>query len=135
MKLFNFAIIAVILSTLFIACNKDDADPAPAPSSSHVEGLFTGKYGFGNEAPDNNYSLKFTSSGTIQEIGQSSGNATGQGTYTLTGNHLSASYTMLFSPYNDYFIEATYDAATKTVTGTWGYDPGGTDGGKFSVHK
>lgn len=134
MKLLNFAIFAV-LSTVFIACSKDDASPAPAPSSAKVEGVYTGKYGFGNEAPDNNYTLKFTSNGTIQEIGQSSGNATGQGTYTLSGNHLTAAYTMLFSPYNDYFIDANYDASTKTLSGTWGYTPGGTDGGKFSIKK
>ena len=134
MKLLNLAIFAT-LSTLFIACSKDDANPAPAPSTATVDGVYTGKYGFGNESPDNNYTLKFSSSGTIQEIGQSSGNPTGQGTYTLNGNHLSASYKMLFSPYNDYFIEATYDPTTKTLTGTWGYTAGGTDGGKFSVHK
>jgi hypothetical protein len=134
MKLLNFAIIA-LLTTTFIACNKDESNPAPAPSNNNVEGVFIGKYGFDNETPDKNWTLKFTGNGTVQEIGQSSGNATGQGTYTLSGNHLSASYTMLFAPYNDYYIDATYDAANKTITGTWGYTPGGTDGGKFSLKK
>jgi len=134
MKLINFAIFA-ILTTCFIACSKDDSSPAPIPTSAKVEGLYNGKYGFDNETPSKNYTLKFTNSGTIQEIGQASGHATGQGTYTLSGNHLSASYTMLFSPYNDYFIDATFDPATKTLTGTWGYNPGGTDGGKFTVQK
>jgi|SRR6185295_9460517 len=135
MKLLNFAIIALLSTTSFIACNKNDSNTAPAPSTNAVEGVYTGKYGFDNETPDKNYTLKFSGSNTIQEIGQSSGHPTGKGTYTLKGNHISASYTMLFSPYNDYFIEATYDATNKTITGTWGYNAGGTDGGKFSLHK
>lgn len=134
MKLLNIAVIA-LLTTSIVACNKDESDPAPAPSVNTVEGVYTGKYGYDNDTPDKNYTLKFTSGGTIQEIGQSSGNATGQGTYTLSGNHLSASYTMLFAPYNDYYIDATYDAAKKTITGTWGYTAGGTDGGKFALKK
>ena len=134
MKLINFAIFA-ILSTSFIACNKDDAASAPIPSSAIVEGLYNGKYGMGDDAPNKNYTLKFSGTGTIQEIGQASGRPTGQGTFTLTGNHLSANYKMLFTPFNEYYIDATYDQATKSLTGTWGYGKGGNYGGKFSVQK
>jgi hypothetical protein len=135
MKLLNFAFIALLISTLFTACSKDDdASPAP-PAGSAIQGLFSGKYGFGNDTPDIGYKLNFKSNGVIQEIGISSGDAVGEGKYTLKGNHLSASYTMLFAPYGDYFVEATFDAATNTLTGTWGYKEGGVDGGLLSLKK
>lgn len=133
MKRTTIALIALLFSTVFIACGKDSSSPSPATAS--VDGLFTGKYGFGDETPDKNYSLNFKSTGTIEEIGQSSGNPTGQGTWKLNGTKLSASYKMLFSPYNDYFITAVFDSPSKTISGTWGYETGATDGGKFSLQK
>lgn len=134
MKLLNFTIISILALT-FASCNKDsDSSPAPVPNVS-LQGVYDGKYGFNNEAPTADYTLNFKSNGTIQEIGQSSGNPTGEGTYSLKGNHLSATYKMLFEPYNDYFIEATYDVTTNTIIGTWGYEAGGTDGGKFTIKR
>lgn len=134
MKLLNLTIISILALT-FASCNKNnDSTSTPVPPAS-IEGVFDGKYGFDNEAPHANYTLNFKPNGTIQEIGQSSGAPTGQGTYLLKGNHLSASYKMLFEPFNDYFLEATFDATSKTITGTWGYEAGATDGGKFSVKK
>jgi hypothetical protein len=129
MKLLTNTIIALLISATFFACKKD---ASPAPSAS-VEGLFMGKYGFGNDVPDAKYTLRLKAGGIIQEIGQSSGNPTGQGTYVLNGNKLTADYKMLFAPYNDYFIVATYDAAAGTISGTWAYTKGGSDGGKFTV--
>lgn len=132
MKLLNFTIIT-LLAVFSASCNKNDDSSKPVPAS--VSGVFDGKYGFENEAPDAAYTLNFKGDGTIEELGQSSGNPTGRGTYTLKGNHISAKYKMLFTPFNDYFIEATYDSGKQTIDGTWGYEPGGTDGGLFSVKK
>lgn len=133
MKLLTYTIIS-ILAIFATACSKDDDSSQPAPSAS-IQGVYDGKYGFENEAPNADYTLKFKSDGTIEELGQSSGNPIGRGTYTLKGNHISAKYTMLFTPFNNYFIEAIYDPATETIDGTWSYEAGASDGGLFSVKK
>ena len=131
MKFLKFAIIALLLPTVFLACKKESATTEPGP----VEGTFIGKYGFGNEVPDKNYSLNLKGNGTIQELGQSSGNPTGEGTWKLNGNNFTASYKMLNAPFSDYFIVAVFNPASGTLSGTWGYETGGSDGGKFTVIK
>jgi hypothetical protein len=132
MKVLTIAIITLVVSTAFLACKKDSSKPSTSPA---IAGVYDGKYGFDTETPGNDYTLNVRADGVIQEIGQSSGHATGQGTWQLNGNTLTATYKMLFSPYNQYSIVATFDAATGKLTGTWGYDNNGTDGGKIDMKK
>jgi hypothetical protein len=129
MRILTTAIIALFISTAFMACKKDS--DKPEKSTVGAEGLYTGKYGFDSETPHIDYSLNLKVGGIIEEIGQSSGNAVGRGTWKLNGNQLTASYTMLFEPFSDYFLVATFDPSAKTLTGTWGFESNGTDGGKF----
>jgi len=133
MKVLTIAIITLLVSTGFLSCKKDSSKPSS--SSPAIAGRFDGKYGFDSETPDNDYTLNIRADGVIQEIGQASGKPTGQGTWQLNGNTLTATYKMLFSPYNQYSIVATFDAATGKLTGTWGYDNSGTDGGKLDMTK
>jgi hypothetical protein len=124
MKLINFAIFA-ILTTCFIACSKDEASTAPIPTSAKVEGLYNGKYGFDNETPSKNYTLKFTNSGTIQEIGQAS--------VTLLDRertHSPAIICLLLTPCCSHHTMITSSTQhmilqPKPLSGTWGYNPGG----------
>jgi hypothetical protein len=132
MKVLTLAIITLVVSSAFLACKKDSSKPSTTPA---IAGLYDGKYGFDNETPDSDYTLNITANGVIEEIGQSSGKPTGQGTWQLNGNTLTATYKMLFSPYNQYSIVATFDAAKGKLTGTWGYDNSGTDGGKIDMAK
>jgi hypothetical protein len=131
MKFLKIAFIALLFQTVFIACKKETATTPSAP----VEGMYLGKYGFGNETPDKNYTLQLKSNGIIQELGQSSGNPTGEGSWQLKGNNFTASYKMLFSPFSDYYIVAVLNPSTGTLSGTWGYKPGGIDGGLFNLKK
>jgi hypothetical protein len=132
MKKVKLALIALVIATGFVACNKDSDDEV---ISFPVEGTYAGKYGFGADAPDLDFKFKVSPGGIFQEIGASSGDVTGQGTWTLNGNALSATYTMLFSPFNKYSVSGTYDPATKKMTGTWGYDNNPSDGGKMDMAK
>ena len=132
MKKVKMALIALLFATGFVACNKDSNDDVvPAP----VEGTYVGKYGFGTDNPDLDYKFKVSPGGVFQEISITSGNATGQGTWSVNGNTLTATYTMLFSPFNKYSVSGTYDPATQKMTGTWGYDTSATDGGKMDMAK
>jgi len=132
MKKVKMALIALVIATGFVACNKDSDDEV---ISSPVEGTYAGKYGFGTDAPDLDFKFKVSPGGIFQEIGAASGDVTGQGTWTLNGNTLSATYTMVFSPFNKYSVSGTYDPATLKMTGTWGYDNNPSDGGKMEMEK
>ena len=122
--------IMLLAGITFVSCNKDN-DDVEKPTTA--EGLYSGKYGFGNDVPDNDYKLNFKAGGVLQEIGISSGSVTGQGTWQMNGNTITGKYTMLFSPFNVYSVSGTFDAATKKITGTWGYDNSATDGGKMEM--
>lgn len=131
MKKVKMALIALVFATGFVACNKDSDDVAPSP----VEGTYVGKYGFGNDTPDLDFIFNVSPSGIFQEISATTGNVKGQGTWTVNGNTLSATYTMLFTPYSKYSVTGTYDPATQKMTGTWGYDNNASDGGKMDMAK
>ena len=131
MKKVKLAILALAMATGFVACNKDSEDAVPSP----IEGTYVGKYGYDNDTPDINFKFVVAPGGIFQEIGHLSGNINGQGTWSVNGNTLTATYTMLFSPFNKYSVTGTYDPATKKMNGTWGYDNNTTDGGKMEMTK
>lgn len=130
MKKMKMALLALVFATGFVACNKDSNDEV---ISSPVEGIYVGKYGFGNDNPDLDFKFKVSPGGIFQEISTSTGNVKGQGTWSVNGNTLTATYTMLFSPYSKYSVSGTYDPATQKMTGTWGYDNNVSDGGKMDM--
>lgn len=136
MKLLKTFAVALMLGTVFVACKKDsDSTPTPPPSSTGIEGKYTGQYGFDDEGLTDPFIINIKAGGVFQEIGVHSGAPTGQGTWQLNGNKLTANYKMLFSPYNEYSVALTYDATTKKLTGTWGFDKSATDGGPVDVKK
>ncbi len=137
MKLLKNFAIALMLGTAFVACKKDSDSTSAPPSSSStgIEGKYSGQYGFEGEGLTDPFIINIKTGGVFQEIGTHSGAPTGQGTWQLNGNKLTANYKMLFSPYNEYSVALTYDAATKKLTGTWGFDKSATDGGPVDVKK
>lgn len=134
MKIFKTLVLAIMLGATFVSCSKDD-DSATQTQNTGIEGKYVGKYGFDSETPSEDFILNIKSGGVFQEIGTNSGNPTGQGTWQLNGNKLTADYKMLFAPYNEYRVSLTYDATSKKLTGTWGFDGSYTDGGKMEVKK
>ena len=125
-----------LLVTVFAACSKDDStSPAPLPAGSGAFiGKWTGNYGFDSETPAIYFALNIKADGVIQEL-NSSGVAKGEGSWTMQGNVLKGTYTMKFSPYNKYSVQAVVNSSTGKIEGTWGYDNDGTDGGKILLTK
>src|SRR5687767_10050316 len=123
-------IIAIILltSSSFISCKKDHVDQ---PAAVSVEGVYTGKYGFGNDVPDTDQKYNIKAGGVFQEIGTNSGIVVGEGTWQMNGNTLTATYSIVWSPFSTYSINAIFDGATGKLTGTWGNDNNSSDGGKI----
>jgi hypothetical protein len=135
MKFLKTIAFVLMLGTAFMACKKDsESTPNPTPSNA-IEGKYTGLYGFDDEGLVDPFILNIKPGGVFQEIGVHSGAPTGQGTWHLNGNKLTANYKMLFAPYNEYSVSLTFDATGKKLTGTWGFDKSTTDGGPLEVKK
>jgi hypothetical protein len=115
---------------VFFSFRKDNG--AEAVSAGSFTGKWTGKYGFGNEAPSKSFSLQIKSDGTIREL-NSSGVVRGRGTWKMERSVLKGNYKMLFAPYSEYSISANLDPGR--LEGTWGYDDNGTGGGKISLFR
>jgi len=129
MKFLKFSIVALLMPVILFSCKKDKDDTVLP-----VEGKWTGLYGFGIDAPSISYKLNIKHDGTIEELNVA-GNSKGGGSWSFTGNTLTAHYQWK-APLNTVFsIIATYDPATQKLTGTWGYDNNATDGGKWESAK
>jgi len=130
MKFAKFAIVALLMPLIFVSCSKDKDDDAVLP----VEGNWSGFYGFDNDSPAITYKLNIKHGGVIEEV-NSSGQVKGTGNWNFSGNTLTAHYKWAAPLNTAYTVTAVYDAATKKLTGTWGYDNSGTDGGKWEATK
>jgi hypothetical protein len=130
MKFVKFAILALLLPVIFFSCSKDNNHDVALP----VEGSWNGLYGYDNDPPFISYKLNVKHGGVIEELNVS-GNVKGSGNWNLSGNTFTGHYQWK-APMNTVFsITATYDPATKKLTGTWGFDDSSTDGGKWEAIK
>lgn len=133
MRILKLALAAVLLTATFAACKKDH-DKA-SQSNPAMQGVYVGKYGFGADAPDEDFKFAIKANGVFQELSVHNGNPTGQGTYSINGNIITATYNMLFAPFNKYSVTGTFNSATGKIVGTWGYDNNPSDGGKIDMAK
>jgi hypothetical protein len=133
MKILKMAALALFITAGFAACKKDHDQSTN--SNPAMEGVYAGKFGYGNDTPDEDFKFAVKANGVFQELSVNNGNPTGQGTYTINGNTLTATYTMLWSPYNKYSVSGTFNASTGKIAGTWGYDNNPSDGGKIDMAK
>ena len=133
MKQLKFLFVLVLGITLFASCNKDKDDVVSIPATE-LTGVLEGKYGTGTNTPSSFYSFNLKADGTMQEL-NSAGEINGTGTWTITGTTFRATHHYLF-PANAFFVTTgTYNTATKTITGTWGYGSNDSDGGKWYMTK
>ena len=130
-RFLGLMIILLMTGLSFVSCSKNNDHNKPATVSA--EGVYSGKYGYGNDIPDQEYKLNFKAGGILQEIGINSGAITGQGTWQINGNTITGTYKMVFAPYSVYSVSGVFDPATNKLTGTWGYDNSATDGGKIDM--
>ena len=80
MKILTTAVIALFVSTAFIACKKDHVSTPPASNSS-IEGKWEGSYTSDASGNSFYYSLNLKAGGVIEEI-NTSGEKIGEGTWT-----------------------------------------------------
>jgi hypothetical protein len=134
MKAVKLSLLALlIVPTLFVACKKDSGSPAPVPTNS-IEGVWQGKYGYGNEAPSISYIFNIKPGGVIEEL-NASGNSKGSGTWTLVGTTFTAKYQWKAPLLTIFSVTSTFDKSTSKLTGLWGYDNNNSNGGKWTMTK
>jgi hypothetical protein len=129
-KFLRLVTIMLLATFTFVSCKKDN-DVKPVAFS--VEGMYSGKSGFGNDLPSEDQKYNIKAGGVFQEIGTNSGSVVGQGTWQMNGNTLTATYSIVWSPFSTYSISASFDPVTGKLTGTWGYDNNASDGGKIDM--
>ncbi len=132
MKALKLFAIVLVTPLVFLACKKDEATSKPPTSS--IEGIWVGKYGYGNQTPDVYYSLNIKPGGVIQEL-KPSGESKGSGTWTLSGNTFKAKYKWIILGQSTFSLIATINPATGKLSGTWGFDDNPSDGGLFEMNK
>lgn len=116
----------------FSSCKKDDC---PAPTYP-VEGLWVGKYGSGTNTPTSGYSMVVEAGGriTVADGDNITASTRAFGTWTLTGNVFTATYT--YSPGgNTFSIKADWSNTGKMTNGTYGSGTNNTGGGTWFMDR
>ncbi|MFC0774443.1 hypothetical protein [Terrimonas alba] len=125
MKIIKSLAVALLLTTSFVACKKDNTPP---PFT--IEGKWEGKIGTGNATPSGQYALNIKSGGTIERV-NSNGTITASGTWQLAGDNFSATYNYQ----NGTVVEvvALIDKGSKKLSGSW--ENNGGEEGSFYANK
>jgi len=134
LMLFKSIAMVMLVAFTFASCKKDKDTPPP-PAAVAIEGLYAGKYGFGNDVPDAPEKYRIIAGGTFQRVSINNGSVVGNGTWLLNGNTLTATVTSIFAPYNKESISTTFNSATGKLTGTWGWETNYINGGKIELTK
>lgn len=133
-KLLSALLLICSTPVFFTSCKKDD--PAPAPTDPAHVGLWKGKYGNTTSYPSSSYAMLLRNNGTVR-VFDGSDTATAskaEGTYTLSGTTVNATYTYLPSG-PQYSTTATLNSKTTFMEGTWGPGTTPSGSGKFFLVK
>lgn len=130
-KNLTLVMLSVASMASFTSCSKKDC---PAPTYP-VEGLWIGKYGNGSATPTNGYSMVVEPGGrlTVADGDNITTSSKGYGTWTLTGNVFTATYT--YSGGSTYSIKADWSNNGKMTNGTWGPGSTPTGGGTWFMDR
>ncbi|HEX5653510.1 MAG TPA: hypothetical protein VFX58_10575 [Chitinophagaceae bacterium] len=112
MKILRMTFLALVLSSLFMACNKDN-DTTPPFS---IEGKWTGTTGNGGY-----FGMNIKPGGVLERI-SSSGSVSATGHWQLNGNALTGDYT--FTSGTVVTMQATVDKSQNKLSGTWANNGG-----------
>ena len=133
MKKLTLAFVALFALLPFISCKKDEC-PVPVYP---IEGLWVGKYGSGSATPSSGYSMVIESGGklTIADGDNITSSSKATGTWTLTGNVFSATYTYSTPGGSTFSIKADWSNNGKMSNGTWGPNATPTGSGTWYMDR
>ncbi len=125
MKIVKSLVVALLVTSFFVACKKDNTPP---PFT--IEGKWEGKIGTGNATPSGQYALNIKSDGVVERV-NSNGTVTASGNWQLAGDNFSATYNYQ----NGTVVEVTahMDKGSKKLSGSW--ENNGGEEGAFYANK
>ena len=138
-KLTYASLVFLVVGIAFTSCKKDK-DETPETT---IVGLWNGKYSKNPTPTDfaHNYAALFRSNGTMLLFYMDPAPDTTfavnkiEGSYTLTGNALSATYLTTSTPVDTIMVAGTVNAINAFMEGSFGKKPSTTNGGQFFLHK
>lgn len=128
MKMLKRFIAVALLPLLLMACSKDKHTDTP------VTGTWNGLWGNDNATPIYLYRLNIKPGGVIEEL-NAAGLVKGSGTWQLNGNSFTAHYQWKAPLSTVFTVAATYNPASHSLSGTWGFDNSPTGGGTWHAEK
>lgn len=129
----QFFLAVVSLMMIFSSCKKDEIDPPVYP----VEGLWVGKYGGGTSTPTAGFSMVVESGGkiTVADGDNITSSSKASGTWVLTGNVFTATYTYSTPGGSTFSIKADWSNSGKMTNGTYGPGSNATGGGTWFMDR
>lgn len=127
MKTIQIFLTICLAATLFSACKKDNT-----PGGHSMQGVWEGKWGSGDEAPQYFFKFKMESNGQLQRLDEQD-QVIANGTWDLNGIEFECSYT--HSNGQVHKIGGLYTDFDETIAGTWGYHPSKANGGNIELKK
>lgn len=133
-KIFFILMPILTLAVLITSCSKSDTSPANnnAPIQGKWVGVFTPPVG-----PSPYFAITFNNDGSVVvEQNNIAAPDIAQGTWGISGNNISATYTFATGPMmGTYSLAGTYSAAIIHISGTIGTGTSTTGYGTFDVGK
>ncbi|MFM2283688.1 MAG: hypothetical protein RL222_1192 [Bacteroidota bacterium] len=132
-KTIYLAVLFLVIGMTATSCKKDETDPVT------VVGFWQGKYS--NVSTPTTFSFGYAallrSDGTCRFFSSTDTTTASkaEGTYSLTGSTLNATYTYISPGSGTYSVTATVNSVNAYMEGTWGSGTSTTNGGSFFLHK
>lgn len=100
-------------------------------------GFWKGKYGNTTNYPSSGYGFLFRKDGSVRVYNSvdTAASSKAEGTYTLTGSTINASYTYQNAFADTYSFTGTVNPSFTFLEGTWGAGTNNNNGGRYFVVK
>lgn len=142
MKFLKFSILTILLSTVFIACEKEEAitpdptpdvTPVPVPEVKPVQGTWMGnRYGLDRSIPVYfGFAIKADAK---LDVLNSSKQVIGTGTWSFNNDVFTANY-IIISTGVTYSVQNNFFNKPDNIGGTWGFDNNLSNGGIWEMSK
>ena len=131
-----FLIPALTLALFVTSCSKSDTTP-PAGNSAAIQGKWSGVY-TRPVGPSPYFAIAFYNDGTVLvEENDITTPDLAHGTYTMSGNNVTATFTFTGGVTGTYSLAGIYNSAStpKEITGTIGTEASTSGYGTFTVSK
>ncbi|HEU4799871.1 MAG TPA: hypothetical protein VFS94_04510 [Gemmatimonadales bacterium] len=127
-RLFSMTAALVLSAGLLAGCGESE------PSAPDIEGKWVGTYGNGTSSTGQDFTLFFEGDGTLGVIDGLGDDSEALGTWELTGNVVTGTYTYIVGDAT-YSISGTISGNDDHLEGTWGNGEETSGSGLFVVGK